>query len=238
MASLRTLAAGLDASDLATLPDAALGGLLPKAVTAMQAKQVKGFTPQSLTVMPRTVRDRLSGDRLELLSTEQIVAAVCGFANVSYDNGCPESIVDFTMSFPAGSTPTKQKILDHFVPKLTSVTLGDIPVHVLSVLDDGARPLMAASTSSRRLSVDEVHVTLRIDVREIGLREQAASMAQQEAVSFAKQGGGALVGNVTSFGVMPPNEAQVAANEASARCWPSVLAMLVLSILCMECMES
>jgi len=216
VASLRTLASGLNASDLAALPADALKGLLPKAVTAMQSVQVQGFTPEGLGAMTDKVRARISGEHLEMLDTAQRIAAVCKLTDVTYGVGCPEAVIDVGMSFDASQVPVASQVIGHFRDKFE---VGDgMTVEVLSVLPDSERPLMY---TGRRLEEGTVEMMVRINSPDQKNKESATATTQSAAMELAQSHGGSVSYNATGFDVMPPEtQGQMAkatmASKASA----------------------
>lgn len=197
VASLRTIASGLDASVLTALPREAVKGFLPNALTAMDSSRVKGFTPEHFVSMTSDVRKRLSGQRLESLGDRQMVAAVCGVTNLTSQVQCPDVVVDLTMSFPSGQTPNESQVIEFFGRQMP--TIDRKQVQVLSVLSTDQLPKMAAG---RRMKSAGTEVTLRIGTSH-DQKKAVESDAQSTAAALVSDRNGNVIQTATGYIVIP-----------------------------------
>jgi hypothetical protein len=230
VASLRTLAAGLNASELSSLTSSAIRGILPKAVTAMEAAQIKGFTPEGIVAMSANLRNRISGDRLSMLQPEQMMAAVCGSLNAT-EWLCPDAVVDFTMAFPASETPSTTTLYTYFTQGVLSlVNLSSI--QIMSVLEESDRPLMLADANGgRRLSAGSTEVTMRIGVPG-SMAEMVETRAQSAAVSFTKERSGNVVEPASIYTVRTVQGAQGQGLVTSAAISAALMRLSLLAMVC------
>jgi len=202
MASMRTFAAGLEASDLSTLPPDAVKGVSPKSVTGMEADQVKGFTPEGFKAMPDSARKRVSGPRLEQLGASQMVAVVCGEKDSFDGKACPEAVVDVTLDFPKGATPSESEIKAFFAQKFPSKD--KMQVEVLTMLPESERPVTkSANPAARRLKAASTEVTVRIGGK-ANQKMQAVDVAQSAASEMTGQWGGTVSFKAAAFSVPKP----------------------------------
>jgi len=205
VASAREIAAGMAAEDLSSLPVDAAKGLLANAVKAMVGEQVAGFSPAHILSMATDARDRLSGERLSVFDSGQMVAAVCGIALervMRADASCPRTIVDTELMLAEDDAPDAGTIIASFA-SASSDSLAS--VRILSMLSEAERPRMGARTERRLVATANTEVTVRISFAEIPIDlEGAVVKIQATADALAAAHNGIVSMAATQFSVLPP----------------------------------